>query len=83
MSPEWLLEKAREQLDLMASIGRETAEVGFIVPGYRGLHRRVRLFPGGPLGQPEGHVRGGTMVFFDAHEVIAAIERMNEEESGG
>jgi hypothetical protein len=74
VSPEQIYRKCREQQEL---VGRDDTGVMFLLPGQNAGSRRKRLYPGGPLGEPVGanHDGRGVPTFFQADEVIAALER--------
>lgn len=77
MTPERMIEKAKEQQELMRDIRADDAKVGFIIPGQSFTPgRRRRLFKDGPLGEPVGTAKGGIYVLFDAQEVIDACEAL-------
>lgn len=76
MSPTEMAAHCRHQI---AQIGPD-GEVMFVVPTPWKGQKRMRLAgPGSPTGEPVGHVKGGTGVFFKAATVLDWLKAMGDE----
>jgi len=77
MTIEEMITKCRKQQEIT---GKVDAEVMFIIPGRWGKRNTRRLFPGGPKGEIVAETERGVHCFSRADEVIAALERMRQQD---
>ena len=76
MTPATMAAHCHEQITLSGP----DAYVLFVVPTvWKGQKRMQLAGPGSPMGEPVGHVGGGTAAFFGAWDVLRWLRELNRE----
>lgn len=78
MTPEQMRRHCLEQIEICGP----DADVGFVLPRIWRGQKKMKLanVPGAPVGEPVGHVKGGTMCFFSAREVLEWLGKLEKKQ---
>jgi hypothetical protein len=75
MTPTELRAYCHQQINIVPGM-EATATIGLRMRGHRGKRGTKRIWPGGPVGEIVSEIsESEVIVFFDAHEVLAALDK--------